>query len=179
MKNINLDHGHLVIKRNAGGSILTGFGIIAFIIAFFEWGTIIWRVSLVVGIILLIVSFISILLNSKKKYLEVNQELMIIYPTSSLKLRYEIPLTRIECLTHKHRQKSRNTEALTIVLNNRLEPDCFWINGNFKEKLSKKELDLEYLPIKTKDESTFIEFLEKDFAIRYQAPPKTFLNLTE
>lgn len=179
MKHVIFTPTGLVVKGNAQGSVIITFALISGIIFLILGRNPAGFGFLGLGLLLLLIGLIQAMVSSKRIYLEISQEMLLIYPTGKTSMRYEVPLVRVSYLTHVHRQRSGNTDVLTLKLNQQPEPACRWINGNFNEILNKKELDLEYLPIKQKDEVAFIATLNQKFALKYQAPEKTFLGLHE
>ena len=177
MKNIVQNDGQLVVKGNAGGSIFTAFAIICFIVIPYLW-TISKVVVLgdgILGVLLLIFGITSALTSKRLNYLELNKEMLIIYPTKGRAQRYEIPISRISYLTTKKVQKSSNTAVFTAMLTNDNEPTVKWINGKLEETLTKKEIQLELLPIKEKAFPDFIKILEEEYSLHYVKPTKLSL----
>ncbi|GAB2026774.1 hypothetical protein [Lactovum odontotermitis] len=167
MKNISLENQHLIVSGYAQGSAVTTFSLVFFLLFIFRWGTALGYFFLGLGIFLLIIGIWVYTRNSKKKYLEIEDGLMTIYPDGSDKMRYEVPLNRISYLTHLDKQKSTNTKVFATILNQKSDP-CFWINGSLKEELSKSEIDLEYLPVRDKFLPEFTQLLEEQYGIFYK-----------
>ena len=85
----------------------------------------------------------------KKCYLEIKVNVMYVYTTGTSNQYYKISLNRISYLTHIHRQQSKNTERVVVVLNDN-DQEAVWVNGSTLEPLRKNGLNLEYLPISNK-----------------------------
>jgi hypothetical protein len=165
-----------IVKGNAQGSVITAFAIICFIGAPFLWmisSLTIVVGDLILGALLFAFGMVQASVARNKKYLEIKNQKLILYPIGTEVQRYEIPLSDISYFTHKKRQSSRNTTIFTAVLKSNEE--AFWINGDFKEAYSKKELPMEFLPIKEKDFPEFIKILEKEYSLNYIKPTKSSL----
>lgn len=173
MTGMTLEGKHLIIRGNAQGSIAMTFGLIALIIIPFLWmfSFIVALISLFVGILLLLAGFIQKLRSRKQKAFEIKNDVIYIFPDGHENMRYEIPLSRVSYLTQKHRHKSGNTEILTLILNTSADA-CRWVNRDFEEILTKKEVDLEFLPVKEKFYPEFFKLLKENFQIHFVSPEK-------
>lgn len=169
MKNVKLEGKHLIIKGTAKGSIISAFALISFILFLrvFEY------FFLISGIVLLFISIIIYVINAKKVYFEINENMIFFYPFGSYKIRYEIPLSRVNYFTHLIRQRGRNNRVLSIILNNEIEKSM-WINVKYEEEVSKYEIDLDHLPIKEKDLPKLLKLLEETYGIKYKENKKKF-----
>ena len=169
MKNVTYSEGNLVVFGDTRGSIFSSFGLIFLICVPFLWffGTIYSFVSASLGIILILVGLITYQKKKKTKFLEIKEELLTIYPTGNQNQRYEVPLARISCFTKRHLQRSRNTEVIILCLNSKSFPPVTWINNGYNEILSKKEIEIDSLPIKERNLEQFFDLLDEKFAIKF------------
>lgn len=173
MKNVSLEGTHLIVKGTAKGTVVSAFALISFILFLVVFSSPIGYFFLVSGIVLFIISILVYVINEKKIYFEINENILIFSPFGSYKIRYEIPLSRIIFFTHLIRQRGRNNRVLSVILNNESEKSM-WINGKYEEEVTKHEIDLDHLPIRDKDLPKLLNILEETYGIKYKENKKNF-----
>lgn len=170
MKNLSFEDGKYILKGKSQGSVTVGFGLALLLSSLFSLLILPLAILLFITSLVLLIVGIGMHQNAKRAvYLELTQEKFILYPDSSVKRFYEIPVSCIDCVTVKHRQSGQNTEIFCLVPKQKTDEKVFWHNEGFTEKIERPEITMDFLPIKSKELESFKKLLEQEFQIKYKA----------
>lgn len=166
MSNIIFKDKHLIIKERKKGLGLTGASILCFILSYLKQGLFPKYIFILIAGIFCI-GIVSFMMNFHLKYLEINKDILYIYPTGEYSHRYEIPLTRVSFISTTGNRMGFRRQNIKFTLNSQYGP-IFYVSTSYKKIYEKNDIEFYSFPISKKTFPKFIKLLDT-FNIRYKS----------
>lgn len=166
LKNIILKKNYLIIKEYKKGTFVIVFSLIGFALLFFSsikfpgYFFMLLLVTFSCGL----VSFMS---NFHLKYLEINKNILYIYPTGEYSHRYEIPMERVSSISTINKRIGLRRQNIKINFNQEYSPVLFIYRSSYKTVVKTNEIEFYSFPISKKNLPLFVNLLKKSFGIDF------------